>query len=46
MAYKCQCSANLFVGDQKQAHQGGVEDRLGDVGCLSLQTVLRHQGPT
>lgn len=40
------CSAHLVVSDQKQAHQRGVEDRLGDVGCLSLEAVLRHQGPT
>lgn len=40
------CVAHLVVSDQKQAHQRGVEDRLGDVCCLSLQAVLRHQGPT
>lgn len=40
------CFAHLVVCDQKQAHQGGVEDRLGDVGRLSLEAVLRDKGST
>lgn len=40
------CCAHLIVSDQKQAHQRGVEDRLGDVGRLSLEAVLGHQGST
>ena len=42
----CVCSAHLVVSDQKQAHQGGVEDGLGDVCRLSLVAVLSHQGST
>lgn len=37
---------HLVVGHQEQAHQRCVEDRLRDVGRLSLQAVLGHQGPT
>lgn len=40
------CCPHLIVSDQQQAHQRCVEDRLGDVGRLSLEAVLRHQGPT
>lgn len=40
------CIAHLVVRDQKQPHQRGVEDRLGDVDCFTLEAVLWHQGPT
>lgn len=40
------CSAHLVVSDQKQTHQRGVEDRLGDVGRLSLEAFLSHKGST
>lgn len=35
---------HLIVSDQQQAHQRSVEDRLGNVSCLSLEAFLRHQG--
>lgn len=44
--YTTPCLAHLLVGDQKQAHQRGVEDRLRDVGRLPLDAVLGHQGST
>lgn len=38
--------SHLVVSHQEQAHQRGVEDGLRDVGRLSLQALLRDEGPT
>lgn len=38
--------SHLVVSHQEQTHQRGVEHRLRDVARLSLQALLRDEGPT